>query len=212
MSNTRTAPRSDSTLTTKGGQTRQRIVAEAAQLFNRQGYFGVSLSDIMEATALEKGGIYNHFENKDAIAIAAFDYSVKLIWQLFAQALEGKTNAVERLLAFVAAFRILASNPPLPGGCPLLNTAVEADDAHPLLRERVHAAMDRWRRLLRHTVARGITRGEIRPDVDDDALATIIIATLEGAIMLTRLYGDTIHMRRAADHLTQHIEQTVRAR
>jgi TetR/AcrR family transcriptional regulator, transcriptional repressor for nem operon len=203
---------SETTHTTKGGQTRQRIVEEAAQLFSRQGYFGVSLSDIMEATDLEKGGIYNHFENKDAIALAAFDYSVKLLWRLFTQALEGKTNAVDRLLASVAAFRTLARNPPLPGGCPLLNTAVEADDAHPLLRQRVRAAMDHWRGTLRDTVAEGIARGEIRPDVDGDALASLIIATLEGAVMLTKLYDDANHMSRAADHLTQHIEQAVRAR
>ena len=81
-----------------------------------------------------------------------------------------------------------------------------------MLRERVHAAMDRrWRSMLRHTVPLGITRSEIRPDVDGDTLATIVISTLEGAIMLSRLYGDTIPTHRAAGHLTEYIEQIVRA-
>jgi TetR/AcrR family transcriptional repressor of nem operon len=45
----------------KGELTRERILARSAQLFNRQGYFGSALADIMCETGLEKGGIYNHF-------------------------------------------------------------------------------------------------------------------------------------------------------
>ena len=52
----------------KGEQTRERILARSAQLFNRQGYFGSSLADIMRETGLEKGGIYNHFSSKEQLA------------------------------------------------------------------------------------------------------------------------------------------------
>ena len=57
----------------KGEQTRERILARSAQLFNRQGYSGSSLSDIMRETGLEKGGIYNHFSSKEQLALEAFD-------------------------------------------------------------------------------------------------------------------------------------------
>ena len=59
---------------TKGDETRKRIVQRAASTFNVQGYAGTSMSDLMQATGLEKGGIYNHFTNKEELAIAAFDY------------------------------------------------------------------------------------------------------------------------------------------
>ena len=195
----------------KGERTRDMIVARAAPLFNSRGYFGSSLSDIMRATGLEKGGIYNHFEGKDDLAVQAFDYAAGLIRRRLRAAVEEQEHAADRLLAIISVFRANVEDPPVAGGCPVLNTAVEADDAHPLLRERARAALDGWSGLIRETVLRGLRAGEIRPGTDPDAVATLLIATLEGAIMLTKLYGDPVHMRRAVEHLTAYIDTTVRA-
>ena len=194
----------------KGEQTREMIVERAAQLFSQQGYFGSSLSDLMRETGLEKGGIYNHFRGKDDLALAAFDYAVNLVWQGVEQELAGKVHAIDRLLAMLTAYRRLIEELPLAGGCPLLNTAVEADDAHPALRDRTRHAMSRWRKWIRLTVTQGITDGEIRPETDGDVLATVIISTVEGAVMLSKLYNDPVHMHRAVDHLVRYIE-TIRA-
>jgi len=195
----------------KGEQTREMILARAAQLFSRQGYFGSSLSDIMHETGLEKGGIYNHFSSKEQLALEAFDYAVELVKQRTKLALAGKVNAIDRLNAIVTVFQELVEDPPLVGGCPILNTAVEADDAQPALRERARDAMDAWRTTIHRIVHKGIERQEIRPGVDADALATLLISTLEGAIMLSKLYGDNIHMRRVVEYLTGYIETAVRA-
>ncbi len=186
----------------KGEQTREMILAQAAQIFNRQGYFGSSLSDIMHETGLEKGGIYNHFSSKEQLALEAFDFSVDLVRQRTRLALAGKVNAVDRLLAIVAVFQGLIEDPLLGGGCPILNTAVEADDAQPALRERARNAMDSWRETIHRIVKKGIDRQEIRPGVDADALATLLISSLEGAIMMSKLYGDNVHMSRVVEHLT----------
>ena len=59
----------------KGEVTRQRIVEAAAGLFNQRGFENASLSELMEATGLEKGGIYRHFASKEELATAAFDYA-----------------------------------------------------------------------------------------------------------------------------------------
>jgi TetR/AcrR family transcriptional regulator, transcriptional repressor for nem operon len=195
----------------KGERTRAMIVARAAPLFNSRGYFGSSLADIMRATGLEKGGIYNHFDGKDDLAVQAFDYAAGLIRRRLRAAVDAHAHAADRLLAIVAVFRANVDDPPVAGGCPVLNTAVEADDAHPLLRERARAAMDGWSGLIRETIRGGIRAGEVRPGTDPDAVATVLIATLEGAIMLTKLYGDPVHMRRAVEHLTTYIDTTVRA-
>jgi len=193
----------------KGEETREMILARAAQLFSRQGYFGSSLSDIMHETGLEKGGIYNHFTSKEQLALEAFDYSVELVRQRTRLAFAGKTNAVDRLLAIIAVFQELVEDPPLVGGCPILNTAVEADDAHPVLRERARDAMDSWRTTIHRIVKKGIERQEIRPEVEADTLATLLISTLEGAIMMSKLYGDNVHIRRAVDYLTNYVNTTV---
>lgn len=194
----------------KGEQTREMILAQAAQLFSRQGYFGSSLADIMHETGLEKGGIYNHFSSKEQLALEAFDFSVELIRQQTRLALAGKVNAVDRLLAIMTVFqRLVEDDPPLVGGCPVLNTAIEADDAQPALRERARHAMDDWRETIHRIVKKGIDRQEIRPGVDADVLATLLISSLEGAIMMSKLYGDIVHMRRVVEHLTNYITTTV---
>jgi AcrR family transcriptional regulator len=190
----------------KGEQTRERILARSAQLFNRQGYFGASLTDIMRETGLEKGGIYNHFSSKEQLALEAFDYAYGLVQERVRQALAGKRNAIERLLAIVSVFQGIVEDPPVAGGCPILNTAIEADDANETLRDRARAAMDSWRTTIHRVVNKGIERQEIRPGINADEVASILIATLEGAIMLSSLYKDPIHMQRAADHIVHYIE------
>jgi TetR/AcrR family transcriptional repressor of nem operon len=195
----------------KGELTRERIVRRTAPLFNQQGYFGASLADIMRATGLEKGGIYNHFGSKEALALEAFDYAVDAVEQRFWRAIGAADRAVDKLLAVVEVFGAFAVDPPIPGGCPVMNTAVEADDAQPALRERAQQAFGRWHSGLRRIVVEGIGRHEIRPNADPDTVATVLLSTLEGAGVLTRLSGDPAHVRRAAAHLTRYLEGEVRA-
>ncbi len=190
----------------KGEQTRERILARSAQLFNRQGYFGASLADIMRETGLEKGGIYNHFSSKEQLALESFDYAYGLVQQRVRLALSGKFDAIERLLAIVSVFKGIFEDPLVPGGCPILNTAIEADDSNEALRDRARAAMDNWRTTIHRIVNKGIERQQIRPGVDADEVASILIATLEGAIMLSNLYKDSTHLKRAADHMARYIE------
>jgi AcrR family transcriptional regulator len=195
----------------KGEQTKEMILERAAAVFNRQGYFGARLDDIMRATGLEKGGIYNHFAGKDDLALQAFDYAVGLVRKRFAAALEGKRNAADRLLAIVGVFRDTIEDPPIAGGCPLLNTAVEADDAHPALRARARVTMDDWYGLIHRVVAKGVERGELRAAAEPASVATVLISTLEGAIMMSKLYDDPDHIRRAVDYLSWYVENVLRA-
>lgn len=194
---------------TKGDDTREMILARSAPLFNRQGYFGASLADIMRETGLEKGGIYNHFSSKEQLALESFDYAYALIAQRVRDALEGKRHAVERLHALISVFVSIVEDPAVPGGCPILNTAIEADDTHEVLRERARAAMDNWRATIRRILERGIERQEIRAGIDTDEVATLFIATLEGAIMLSNLYKDPVHVRRAARFMGHYVESAL---
>src|SRR6266404_442071 len=112
--------RTGSEIMSKGDQTRQRIVAQAASLFNQRGYEGSSMAELMEATGLEKGGIYRHFSNKEELAAEAFDYAWHEALKTRTHDLGTITNSVDRLKQFIANF--IERRPAIPGGCPLMNT------------------------------------------------------------------------------------------
>ncbi|MBW4645593.1 MAG: TetR/AcrR family transcriptional regulator [Goleter apudmare HA4340-LM2] len=193
----------------KGQETKARIIRQAAEVFNQQGYAGSSISDIMRVTGLQKGGIYNHFQSKDELALQAFDYAIACVSQRTRAVLRNKRHAVERLKAMIDVSRSYLDNPPIKGGCPLLNTAVESDDAYPVLRDRTQQAMNSWRQLICHIIDNGIKKGEIQPKAESDEIATIIIVTLEGAMMMSKLYGDEIHMQRVINHLYKYLESNL---
>ena len=195
----------------KGEETKQRILQQAAALFNTQGYAGASISDIMRVTGLKKGGIYNHFQTKDELALKAFDYAIDLIKQRYRDSLKNKRDAVERLQAIISVLRANVDNPAIEGGCPLLNTAVESDDSHPMLRQRAQIVMDSWRDMVCRIIQKGIARGEIRPEVKADEVATVMISLLEGAVMMSKLYDDSIHFDRAIKHLNHYIKVELQA-
>ena len=112
----------------KGEETRQRIVAEAAKVFNEHGFEGGSLSELMQATGLEKGGIYRHFSSKVEIAAAAFDYAWQGAMDAQMHDLDLIPNRVDRLTRFIANF--VDRRPPVPGGCPLWTGGPAACDVH----------------------------------------------------------------------------------
>jgi TetR/AcrR family transcriptional regulator, transcriptional repressor for nem operon len=127
--------------------------------------------------------------------------------QRIALALEGVVGAPARLRAIVAVFADYITNPPVAGGCPILNTAVEADDTELPLRARAQSAMTELQKLIGVTVKQGVVAGELRPEADPRRIAAIFTALLEGAIMLGRLYQDPAPMLYAVEHLTAQLDQ-----
>lgn len=196
---------------TKGEQTRQHIIQEAATLFNQRGYTGSSISDVMQCTGLQKGGIYRHFESKEQLALAAFDYAQQQSTTRLEQAVAAETDAGRQLLAFISAFHALTLHPPVPGGCPILNTIVDSDDGDPALRERVVAVVTGWEQLIERIVTEGVAQGTLRSDIDPQAVATLLIATLEGGILLARAHRSAVYLQHAVDHLVQYIQRDVAA-
>ena len=183
-------------------------MAEAASLFNQRGFEGSSMSDLMVATGLGKGGIYRHFSSKEELAAEAFDYAWKSTFETRMQDLERVPNSIEKLKRFIANF--VNGRSAVPGGCPVLNTAIEADDGNPLLRERARAAWRQLRDALSEIVAAGLKRGEIRLDVDAKEAATLIISSLEGALVIARLERNKEALLNAQSHLAHYLETDVR--
>ena len=167
-------------------ETRSRIAAATAPLLNQRGYAGTSISDVLEATGLEKGGLYNHFASKEALAIAAFEHSMSQLDEFFSRRLRGVEPGLPYLHAFVDAFAAHAEDPVVEGGCPLVNTAADADDTVPALRERVAARMQVVIDRLERHATRAIEAGTLRAPGDPRAVALTIFCAIEGVAMLSR--------------------------
>ena len=193
----------------KGERTRQEIIRKAAPIFNQRGYDGAALSDLMRATGLEKGGIYRHFSSKEALAAEAFDYAWRETLNARIHDLDTISNSVDRLKQLVANF--VERRGTIPGGCPLLNTAIDTDDGNSVLRERARKALRGWRSYLISMINAGIKAREIRPRVDAKKLATLIISSLEGGIMVYRLERSEEALRGVHAHLDSYLETEVRA-
>lgn len=194
----------------KGDQTRQRIVSEAAALFNKQGFAGSSMADLMEATGLEKGGIYRHFSSKEEVAAEAFDYAWRVATDLRMHDVDSVPNSVDRLKRFISNF--VERRSPIPGGCPLLNTAIEADDGSPVMRDRARSALRQWQSRLGAITTGGIKKGEIRKGTSPKTMATLIVSSLEGALMISRLERNDKALRAVQTHLNNYLETEVRLR
>ena len=192
-------------VSTKSVATRERIVERAARVFNRHGYAATSMAVLLDEVGLRKGGLYNHFASKEQLAVEALDFAVGCVTERFEAALATATSAPARLRAVVEVMSGLVRDPALPGGCPVMRTAVESVDGHPALRERAQQAMTRWQRLVGRIVKDGMAAGEITPGVDPRQVATVLTATLEGGVMLALLLGDPKQMRRVEAHLDGYI-------
>jgi TetR/AcrR family transcriptional repressor of nem operon len=195
---------------TKGEETRQRIVEKAAALLNQRGFSGFSMSALMEATGLEKGGIYRHFDSKEQLAAEAFEYAWQAALGTRMRDLESISNSIEWLKQFITNFVQRRST--VPGGCPLFNTAVDADDGNPVLRQLALRALRGWRDDLVRVVKGGIECREIKRETNPKELADIIISSLEGALMMSRLEGDKEAMLITQSFLNSYLDTQIRLR
>ncbi|MFZ5973298.1 MAG: TetR/AcrR family transcriptional regulator [Bacteroidota bacterium] len=195
------------TLSSKAERTRQLIIEKTAPVFNRKGYAGTYLSDLEAATGLTKGAIYCNFENKDDVALAAFDYNFGRVNEYVAKRMLAHENSIDRLLVYPQIYRDFLKIPFLQPGCPILNTSTEADDTHPQLKARAANALRYWKKAIENQVKRGIQRKEIKVDANPSEVAVIIMSLIEGAIMQAKVTNKSTELRVAMDFLEKTIMQ-----
>jgi TetR/AcrR family transcriptional repressor of nem operon len=191
---------------TKAQKTKELIIAKAAPLFNKKGYAGTSMSDIMKATGLAKGGLYGNFESKDEIAALAFEYSYNQLKEDIGKKIKAKKTGVDKLLAILQYYKNYTVSPPIDGGCPLMNTAVDADDAFPFLKKKAKQALQEMVGSLQHIIKLGIQEGAFRSDLNVKKEAELIFAQIEGGIMMAKVLDDVTVLNRLLDNLKNRIE------
>ena len=185
----------------KAEKTKSYIIEQAAPIFNMHGYKGTSMSQLTKAINMTKGAIYGNFKDKDEIAIAAFDYNFDEIKEKVRNVILSKDNACEKLIAFanfyIDEFAIISRN----GGCPILNAAIDSDNVHPPLKERVTQAIEDWTNSVSRIVYSGIKRKQINKNAKPEQFASLFVSLIEGGMMLSKVTGNTIHLSRNIDHI-----------
>jgi TetR/AcrR family transcriptional repressor of nem operon len=191
----------------KAEETRQAIIEKAAVIFNKNGYQRTSMAMLCEDLGLSKGAIYGHFADKDALAVEAFLHSVRYASERVREKIQPCQGAVNKLRAFAATFLDFFEDTVQKGGCPILNTAVDADDAHPRLHEEVRRVLTAWEKRLVAMVDAGKDSGEILPDADAYLFAATFIAQIEGGILLAKTIGDKKYLERSVEGINLLIDQ-----
>ena len=192
---------------TKADHTKQFIIEKTAPIFNAKGYSGTSLNDMISATGLSKGSIYGNFENKDDVALAAFDHNYSLIVSYLRKQIELRPNMIDRLLVYPETYSSFLELPILEAGCPILNTAIEADDTHPLLRAKAINALMFWKQAVIKSINTGIERKEIKDTTDANQFSFILMSIIEGAVMQAKVTGNSEVLKVTMDYLEKLIKE-----
>lgn len=174
----------------KAENTRQFIIEKSAPIFNMKGYAGTSLADLIEATGLTKGSIYGNFENKDAVALAVYEYSTNALKIRISDFLSKEISENDKLIAFTEYYRSNWKRVFEKGGCPIQNASVEADDNLSFLKKHVQNSILNWVKDIAAIIEKGQKKGEFKRNINASEYAYAIITVLEGGIMLSKIMND----------------------
>lgn len=197
----------------KGELTRRNIIQKSTTIFNKKGYMTTTMSDIIQETNIQKGGIYRHFESKEQLMVESFQCSVEIMRDHFVKRVSQHNKATDKLNAFVKAFLQLNEGKPLAGGCPIFNAAIEMDDLEGnVLLPKVNEAMDMMINSLVMIIEDGIRNQELKQSIKPYDTAVYIVTTLEGGLVLDRLKKDEQLTKIIVNNLGQFISTIVTER
>ena len=179
----------------------------SAPVFNKKGFTGTSLNDIISVTGLTKGSIYGNFESKDEVALAAFDYNFELVVAHIRKKMEARTSIIDRLLVYPETYRNFLKTPFLLNGCPVANTSTEADDTHPLLKEKAANAMLFWRNSIERQLEVGIENKELKADINIQEVTSVLVGLIHGGILQAKVTGKMSYLNASMDFLERMIRE-----
>jgi TetR/AcrR family transcriptional regulator, transcriptional repressor for nem operon len=191
-------------LTSKGEQTRGRIVAAAAELMSERGIAGTTLEDVRSAAGVSSSQVYHYFADKNALVRAVIGYQDERI-------VGGQELMLARLdsVAGLRAWRdfLVEHQRQLQcrGGCPIGSLGSEVAETDPKARAVVATSFRRWEAGIRAGFAAMSERGEFVPGTDPGKLATAALAALQGALLLTQIQRSTDPLEATLDTVIEHV-------
>ena len=181
--------------------TRNTIIKESANLFNTQGYKATSISDITKATGLTKGAIYRHFESKSDLEQQALRSMAKLMFNELGSSIQSAPTFQLKMDAIFLFFSNYMKTPLYDGGCPLMNVSIETDDTNNVLRQQAYNMLAQLKASVQKLLENGVKNKQVRSDVNLPMYTTIVIATLEGGIMMSKLERNNTAINQTIAHL-----------
>jgi TetR/AcrR family transcriptional repressor of nem operon len=194
----------------KAEKTREYIIEKAAPIFNMKGYAGTSLQDLTEATGLTKGSIYGNFKNKDEVAVAVYEYSIRMLDQRITAFLESRHSMTAKLVGITEYYRLNWRQIFEKGGCPVQNASVEADDNLSVLKKPVQNSIKNWTKGITLVIEKGQRKGEFKKSIGAEEYAYAIITLLEGGIMLAKIMNNQKLLFNALDRIVDMIHQEIK--
>lgn len=170
---------------TKAEKTKLFILETASPLYNEKGISGVSIDEVLEATKLTKGCIYGHFNGKDDLSEQVIEFSLKKMSQKLAGIVSQGKTPKEKIFLYLD-FHKNPIDTYIAGGCPIFNTAVEADDHFPAIKKKVATVLETGLLGLSTILKDGIANGEFSKELNAEVFAFKILSAVEGGIVVSR--------------------------
>lgn len=175
--------------TSKGEKTRDHILKATRKILVAQGFHNTSISAVIEATGVKKGNLYYHFASKEDLGLAVLEDAKDEFFSFLAKALEGRDPVEKIINSCQAIFREQEKNN-FVGGCLFGNTALEMADSNQKFSEVIQEVFNRWTGVLEEHLGQARKTGLLPPSTRPRLLAKTVVATLEGAIMMSRVSKD----------------------
>jgi len=191
---------------TKAERTKQFILETAAPLYNEKGISGVNIDDVLAATKVTKGCLYGHFENKDDLSAQVINLLLKKVTDKIRMAVYPHKTAKARVFAFMDFYKDPIQTY-IPGGCPIFNMAVEADDNYPAAKQKVSAIIRAGQEEITAVLKEGIRNGELSDKLDAAVFAFKMVAAIEGGVVMCRAMDTVKPMHTLIKSLKSELEQ-----
>ena len=184
------------TVTDRGGETRRRILEVAAEAFGDRGYAGTSLSDVLKASGVTKGGFYFHFPSKEALALATLRHKQEQWAGAVMASVLQHPRAIDQLEAMVEALCDLHEQ---DRACRAISRlCTELGDGHPELRPQLSTQLTTWMDLVAGIIRKGQDEGDIRPDVEPATSAEVAVESFIGLETVAEMLTGRADLRRRA--------------
>ncbi|MTI29453.1 TetR/AcrR family transcriptional regulator [Xanthovirga aplysinae] len=190
----------------KSAYTKKYILEKVAPVFNQKGYVGTSMADITQVTGLTKGAVYGNFENKEELALEAFNHNARILFGDIGKKMQQHTSPIAQLKALTEFYRNYSDYSTVLGGCPILNIAVDSKHQNSILTQRVKQIILKLKKSIETIIEKGIDCHEIKENIDPEKYAGRIFAWIEGAAFMTSTMNDSTYLSDMMDHVDKMIE------
>lgn len=171
----------------KGEVTREHILRQSRRLFTLHGFQNTSINAIMEATGVKKGNLYYHFPSKEALGLAVLLDARDEFFQVLEESLQGE-DPLSRVVNSCRGIMELMQETNFVGGCLFGNTALEMTDTNSRFAGIIREVFSFWSDLLEKNLRQAGEDGLLASSIPLPALATAVVAIMEGGIMISRVY------------------------